>query len=663
MIDKNTDIIYNDKYVLIINNLSELLTEGFTYSFKNVIEMNNSIEDIDKTYNFINKNNFLDIIFVDYIYEYSELITKLNGKNKIKFIYTKSLSSLCDELNYFQFSKIIELYNQGIIDSIGFLDKSLYESLHNKYDKIFHIIVDIERTKKTQALDDNKIGILSDQLDAKHSSFNQISAVAMSNKIAVLQKCEKKSKSFLKTFNVKYSEVNSYNQLYESNGANLYVNFTNSNPLVFIKSLDCGIPCIVGNNTFLNEKLKEYLMVKSDDDINEIKEKLEESIKNRKKILELFEEFRKEYEKDSITTIEKFTGYTKKTKKSKEYEKDMTVVVPVYNTSEYIEKCLDSIITSLIPNSEILVINDGSTDDSEQVIKKYVDKYPNIIRYIKQDNHGLGNVRNVALKESKGKYIASIDSDDSINENFFSDAKLYIEKDIDVIICDWLTVTDQGNYPTPAIDWIFKDDSAYKGLLYTTIMPSTCNKIMKKSLLEELDINYVEDKYEDLSTNPFILLKAKTIKYINKPYYEYYIRGNSIMRSSAGYSMINILKEFDQRLKKYKKYLSVDEKEFKFYTYSWRIEEYIFNQLYDLEEKDLKEYIDYIYNNAYDLVCDIFSNKKYCEVLECLDKEEKDYIVKRNKSFEERNLNEYIAKARKSKDYFKLTPPIIYYGK
>ena len=664
MIDKSTDVIYNGKYILVVPNHSELLIQGFKYSFENVICMNNSIEDVESVYKFIERNNFLDVIFVDYILEYSELITKFCGKYNIKFVFTKSLSSLCDEVNYFQFSKIFELYDQKVIDSIGFLDSSLYNSFKSKIDNVFHIILDIEKKEITNnSFDKNKVGILSDLSDAKHSSFNQISAVAMLDKIPVVSKIDYYSKSFFKTFDIKYDVVNYYNDLFKDNGINLYVNFTNNNSLVFIKSLDCGIPCVVGNNTFLDSKLNDYLMVKSDDDINEIKGKIELALSQKDKILSAYSRFRKKYSIDSIASIEKFTGCSKNVFACKKYERDITVVVPVYNTSEYIGKCLDSILNSLILNSEILIINDGSIDNSDDIIMDYVNKYPDIIRYIKQENHGLGNVRNVALKEAKGKYIASVDSDDSINECFFSAACDSIENDVDVIICDWLTVTDNGSFQTPAIDWIFKDINKYEGLLYTTIMPSTCNKIIKKSLFEQLDIKYIEDKYEDLSTNPFILMSARTIKYINNSYYEYYIRGNSIMRSSAGYSMINILREFDNRLKKYNEFLFVDEEVFKFYTYSWRIEEYIFNQLYELNEGDLKNYINYVYDNAFKLIKDIFSTKKYSNVLDSLEEKEKDYIIQRNVAFNDRKLYDFIIQARKSNDYFKLTPAIIYYGK
>ena len=229
---------------------------------------------------------------------------------------------------------------------------------------------------------------------------------------------------------------------------------------------------------------------------------------------------------------------------------------------------------------------------------------------------------------------------------------------------DWLTVTNTDSYETSASDWIFNNNqwSRYEALLYTTIMPSACNKIIKKKLYKDLDINYIEDKFEDLSTTPFIMLKAETIKYYNKQYYEYYIRSNSLMRTSAGYSMIDVIKLVNERLEKYKEYLKVDIDDFKYYTYSWRIEEYVLNQLYTIDEKEIKTFLKYITDNLKDVIIDIFNNKRYIELLSNLSEKHKTYIEERNKAFLNNELEKFIIKARKKDDYFKLTPPIIYYG-
>ena len=402
----------------------------------------------------------------------------------------------------------------------------------------------------------------------------------------------------------------------------------------------------------------------SDDDIDEIAKRITLVEKNREKIKKEYKEFRKRYSQESKESINQFLGIKREEEKKKDDELLLTIVVPAWNVEKYIAESLDSILKALIDKTEILIINDGSKDETEKVIKKYVEKYPKLIRYIYQENHGLGSVRNIGLKEARGKYIASIDSDDIINIDFFQDAEEYLLKDVDIVMYDWLTVTNNDSYITPASDWIFNNNqwNRYEGLLYTTIMPSACNKIVKKKLYEDLDINYYPGKFEDLSATPFIMLKAETIKYFQKPYYEYFIRSNSLMRTTPGYSMIDVIELVEERLSKYKEYLKADIETFKYYTYSWRIEEYILNPLYSIEEKEIKKNIEYINDHIKDIVLDIFQNKKYKETILNLKKEHKEFIEERNKAFEKNKLADFILKARKNNDYFKLTPPIIYYG-
>ena len=181
-------------------------------------------------------------------------------------------------------------------------------------------------------------------------------------------------------------------------------------------------------------------------------------------------------------------------------------------------------------------------------------------------------------------------------------------------------------------------------------------------LYEELHLNFIEDRYEDLSINPLILLKAKTIKYINKPYYEYYLRSGSIMRSAQGYSMIDIIGTLNKRFDDNKDICNVDLDEMKYYTFSWRIEEYIMNQLYTIDDKELSKYIKYIYDKDYEIICKIFESRFYKKMLENTKKETQGYIIKRNKAFKEKKLEKYIKDVRKSNNYKKITPPIVYYG-
>ena len=92
-------------------------------------------------------------------------------------------------------------------------------------------------------------------------------------------------------------------------------------------------------------------------------------------------------------------------------------IVPVYNTKKYLKKCLDSLIKQTFKDFEIIIVNDGSTDNSMEIIEKYKNKYSNI-KVIEQQNQGLSLARNNGVKKTSGEYILFIDSDD------------YIEKDL-----------------------------------------------------------------------------------------------------------------------------------------------------------------------------------------------------------------------------------------
>ena len=425
--------------------------------------------------------------------------------------------------------------------------------------------------------------------------------------------------------------------------------------------MDLGVPCIIGNNNFLPEEysiMNQYLVVKSDDDVNEIARKIKGLI-DKKKIMREYEKFRTKYSKKVKKLAEDFLGFNVIKYNEIKYDKLLTVIVPVYNTGKYLAECLDSVVVARIPEMEILVINDGSVDNSEAVIKEYVKKYPDLIRYIKQKNHGLGNVRNVGLHEARGKYIASVDSDDTIQPQMLNEALPYMKNNIDIIMCDWMSISERERFETAALDWVFEKRKEVEGLFYTTIMPSTCNKIMKRSLFLNNKIEYLEQKYEDLSANPCVLLKAETIKYIRRPYYNYYLRDNSLMRSKINpRQMVDVLAFLNIRLKNQKK--TVDMEEFKYYTYSWRIEEYIINPLYEMSGEELDETVKYIYDNVYKLMKDVFDSKYHKEMLKKMKSRElREFIKERDEAFSKKKLNEFVMKNKKPQ---KLRAGIIYYG-
>ena len=665
VIDKKLDINYNLDYLVIVPKNIDFF-DAFLYSFENVLAFDNTVEDLEFLIKFLKKNTISQLIFVNYYAEYEEIINTLVEEHNIKFIFTKELGELSDSMVLNELNCICNMYDNGIIDNIGFLDPYLCCTMRNTRKDISNIILDIgerEDKKEITSSGEKAIGLLNSGLSNYSSFYNELSSfVFLPEYKAKIEKPAKVVLDFAEEYGVDIIKVLNFDELVGGNECNYYINFAGTNPLVFIKSMDMGVPCIIGNNGFLNKytTLKKYLVMDSDDDVNEIAERFKKCINNKNTILEEYRKFRNNYKKESVDSIESFLGKKNFSQEDNKYEKILTVVVPVYNTEKYIARCLDSIIQARVPNMEILIINDGSTDDSEKIIKKYISEYPDLIRYIRQKNGGLGHVRNVGLAKAKGKYLASVDSDDTIEPDFLKDAMPYINKNVDVIVYDWMSISVGGSFETPALDWVFRKRKIIEGLLYTTIMPSTCNKIIKAKLFYENKVCYLEQKYEDLSVNPIVLLKAKTLKYIRKPYYNYYLSENSLMRSKIDpKEMVDAINYLDSGLKK-NCIETIDVDEFKYYTYSWRIEEYILNPLCDMSGKKLSNAISYIYENMYNLVVKIFNSDYYIKMLDGLKSEDlREFILRRNDAFKDKRLEDFLKNNKFTK---KITASTIYYG-
>ena len=193
----------------------------------------------------------------------------------------------------------------------------------------------------------------------------------------------------------------------------------------------------------------------------------------------------------------------------------------------------------------------------------------------------MADTKNVGIKYSKGKYLSFIDSDDYIDKNFYADSiKYIIEKNVDVIIYDWETIDIVNNtkYIVAAKNDKYNNDKW--GCIDVSIMPSSCNKIVKKNLFEGLEFP-VGLRYEDLGTTLIVLLKAKNIKYINKPYYKYCLTPNSIMRikfDERNLQIIDIFNILNERLENLK--ISKFEKDCCLYMiYTRRLYEFLLENI------------------------------------------------------------------------------------
>ena len=116
----------------------------------------------------------------------------------------------------------------------------------------------------------------------------------------------------------------------------------------------------------------------------------------------------------------------------------VSIIVPFYNVEKYIKKCLETLVNQTLQEIEILLVNDGSKDNSEQIAKEYCEKYPEKIIYLEKENGGLSDARNYAIPQAKGEYIAFLDSDDYVELDMYEKMyKLAKEDNSDMVECDF----------------------------------------------------------------------------------------------------------------------------------------------------------------------------------------------------------------------------------
>ena len=165
----------------------------------------------------------------------------------------------------------------------------------------------------------------------------------------------------------------------------------------------------------------------------------------------------------------------------------VSVVVPVYNTSKYLKRCLDSLVTQTLNDIEIIIVNDGSTDNSQEIIDEYVKKYPDRVFGKKKKNGGLSDARNFGIEKSHGDYIGFIDSDDYACSEMFE--MLYnkaVSDNFDVTVCDIKLIYDNHfKVISSKVDIdVFSKEGLKKQMI--DIYPAAWNKLYKKSLLEKV---------------------------------------------------------------------------------------------------------------------------------------------------------------------------------
>ena len=201
-----------------------------------------------------------------------------------------------------------------------------------------------------------------------------------------------------------------------------------------------------------------------------------------------------------------------------------SIIVPVYNTGKYLDKCIISLINQDYKDYEIIIVNDGSTDNSLDIIDKYSSKYDNIHNYNKE-NGGLSSARNYGIEKSSGEYLLFVDSDDYLDNNALKIIDENI-KDNDILVFNFY----MDNGKSINVKNTYFDNISDKCKKFVTANPSACNKVIKRSLFIDNNIKFIDGiYYEDLATIPSFILYTKNINYINDSLYYYCVRDDSIM--------------------------------------------------------------------------------------------------------------------------------------
>lgn len=213
----------------------------------------------------------------------------------------------------------------------------------------------------------------------------------------------------------------------------------------------------------------------------------------------------------------------------------VSVIVPVYNIEDYIDRCLDSIVNQTYKNIEIMLIDDGSSDSSSKKCKEW-EKKDKRIRFFHKENGGLSDARNFAIDRMNGEYVTFIDGDDFVANDFVETMLYLIQKNnSDISVCINTLYYEDGTlkhvYPNHnGNNTITKNNfEMLEEMLYQKKFDTTaCIKMFKSNLFD--DIRFPNGKlYEDLDTVYKVFLKSKKISYINKEMYYYFQRSSSIV--------------------------------------------------------------------------------------------------------------------------------------
>ena len=233
----------------------------------------------------------------------------------------------------------------------------------------------------------------------------------------------------------------------------------------------------------------------------------------------------------------------------------VSVIVPVYNVEKYLPQCLDSLVSQSLEEIEVIVINDGSTDNCQQIIDEYVTKYPKIIRAFKKENGGIGSARNIGLNVARGEYIGFVDSDDYVDIHMFE--KMYdkaVSENGDICVCGFYRKSESDCVEKGTVVKRCFNNNIHKAPeLFEENYPYVWNKIIKKELIDNIDIKFAALRvYEDLIFTYTLFIHAEKIVQVANPLYYYRVGRNGAATAAFTEKRFDIFNVADSLIKTFK---------------------------------------------------------------------------------------------------------------
>lgn len=244
----------------------------------------------------------------------------------------------------------------------------------------------------------------------------------------------------------------------------------------------------------------------------------------------------------------------------------VSVIVPIYNVEKYLEKCINSLLSQTLEDIQIILVNDGSKDNSGNIAKEYEKNNKDRVIYVEKENGGLSDARNYGLKYATGDFIAFLDSDDYIEKNAYEEMyNKAIEENADYVECDFI-----WEFPNKIrVDKQYPYKNKKEMLSFVRVV--AWNKLIKRQLITDNNLEFPKGlRYEDVEFTYKLIPFINKFTYVDKPFIHYVQREGSIAnvqneRTAEIFTVLDNVIEFYKKNNIYEKYR--DELEYNYARY------------------------------------------------------------------------------------------------